>query len=120
MAKKPKLNAVERDLLQGMKEFVQDLKSGKPLAEKYNCRRVTLNLVPHKYGAKEVKKTRKLLSASQAIFAQLIGVSVKTVRAWESGKELSNMASRFLDEIQRKPDYWRQRLAEIATVKNYS
>jgi len=114
---KSKLNAVERDLVDGMEGFLADLRSEAPLTEKYTCRRVVLDLQPRAYGAKEAKATRLLLKASQALFAQFLGVSVKTVRAWEQGKTPSDMACRFMDEIQRNPDYWRERLRESAKVK---
>jgi len=114
---KNKLNSIERDLVEGLEGLVADLKGDEPIAEKYSCRRVMLDLNPHTYNAKAVKATRKLLRVSQALFAQFLGVSVKTVRSWEGGKTPSDMACRFMDEIQRNPDYWRKRLADSVTVK---
>ena len=38
------------------------------------------------YGADEIKAIRKSTGFTQAIFAQYIGVSVKTVEAWEAGR----------------------------------
>lgn len=114
---KTKLNAVERDLVDGMEGFLGNLRSGAPLADKYTCRRVVLDLRTRTYSAKDVKKTRGLLKASQALFAQFLGVSAKTVRAWEQEKAPSDMACRFMDEIQRNPDYWRGRLKESAKIK---
>jgi HTH-type transcriptional regulator/antitoxin HigA len=55
---------------------------------------------------------RKVLNASQALFAQFLGVSVKAVRKWESGQAPSEMACRFMDEIRRNPKYWHKRLRE--------
>lgn len=37
------------------------------------------------YSAKDVKKIRSMSGLSQPEFAELLGVSVKTVRAWEQG-----------------------------------
>ena len=37
-------------------------------------------------GAEDVRKLRKSLKLSSAYFAQILGVSAKTVEAWESGK----------------------------------
>ena len=49
------------------------------------------------YKATDVARTRKALNLSQRAFASAIGVSPKTVNAWEKGKtEPSGMASRFL------------------------
>jgi putative transcriptional regulator len=112
MIDKTKLNSVERDLVEGLEEFVSDLKSGTPIEKKYTCRRIILDLEPQAYTAKDVKSTRKLLNASQALFAQFLGVSVKAVRKWESGQAPSEMACRFMDEIRRNPEYWHKRLRE--------
>ena len=107
MINKAKLNTIERDLVEGLEELVHDLKSGAPIEKKYTCRRVVLDIGPKTRKAKDVKSTRNLLNASQAIFAQFLGVSVKAVRKWESGQTPSEMASRFMDEIRRNPEYWR-------------
>ncbi len=116
MAKK-KMNAVERDLIEGLEGFVTALKSGDTIAGKFTCRRVVLDLEPRAYTPARVKGTRKLLRASQALFAQFLGVSAKTVRAWEGGKAPSEIARRFMDEIDRNPDYWRARLRAAARLK---
>ena len=86
--------------------------------EKFTCRKVTLDLQAVSYNPETVKATRSLLAASQALFAQFLGVSVKTVRGWEQGKlRTGSMACRFMDEIQRNPEYWRQRLRESIKVR---
>jgi putative transcriptional regulator len=65
-----------------------------------------------------VKQTRALLGASQAVFANFLGVSVKTVRAWEQGVNTpSAMACRFMDEIRRDPKHWIARLSEAAVAR---
>ena len=115
---KQKLNKVEQDLVEGLKGFLRDLKSGVAIEEKYTCRRVVIDLKPRKFGPKQVKATRALLSASQPLFAGFLGVSPQTVRSWEQGgKTPSDMACRFMDEIQRNPDYWRGRLKESSRLK---
>lgn len=38
------------------------------------------------YDAAEIKKIRKSTGFTQVLFAQFMGVSVKTVEAWESGR----------------------------------
>jgi putative transcriptional regulator len=113
-----KLNNVERELVAGLDGFVKDLKSDAPIAEKYTCRRMVLDLQPMPYPPKQVLATRKLLRVSQVLFAQFLGVSPKTVRAWEQGRaEPKDIACRFMDEIQRNPDYYRKRLAESAKMR---
>jgi DNA-binding transcriptional regulator YiaG len=117
MIKKAKLNAVERDLVEGLEGFLADLKSGAPIEKKYTCRRVILDLEPHTYTADQVRATRRLLNASQELFAQFLGVSVNAVRKWETGKPASDIACRFMDEIRRNPEYWRIRLKESIKVR---
>lgn len=115
--KKAKLTDIERDLIEGLEGLAHDLKGNDELPDKYTFRRLVLDLDPQMYGPDEVRATRKLLKASQSLFAQFLGVSPKTVRAWEQGKKVSDLASRFMDEIQRNPDYWLKRLRESARVK---
>lgn len=55
--------------------------------------------------AKEVKKIRLYLQLSVALFAQLMGVSVKTVEAWESGTNTpSGPAMRLMRMAEKNPD----------------
>lgn len=116
-AKKTKLNAVERDLLEGLGGVLSSLKRGEQLREKYTVRRVVLDVRTKEYGPSDVKATRRLLKASQALFAQFLGVSVKTVCAWEGGQAPSAMACRFMDEIRHNPEYWQARLRQRAQMK---
>ncbi|MBQ6967980.1 MAG: helix-turn-helix domain-containing protein [Lachnospiraceae bacterium] len=54
-----------------------------------------------KYNAEGVKKVRKSLHMTQAVFAGMIGVSQKTVEAWESGRNTPmGPASRVLDLLE--------------------
>ncbi len=113
-----KKHRVANDILQALGEFSTALKRGDNLADTFTSRKVELQLEPGEYDAKNVKAVRKLLCASQTVFAQFLGVSPKTVRGWEQGRiRPSDMACRFLDEIQRNPEYWRKRLRESAVVK---
>ena len=43
-----------------------------------------------RYDAKAIKRIRSGLKLPQRAFAQLCGVSIKTVEAWESGRNLPN------------------------------
>ena len=77
-----------------------------------------LDLEPPAYGPEQVKQTRELLNASQALFAKFLGISASTVRAWEHGTNVpSAMACRFLDEIRRNPQHWIQRLKSAMIYK---
>jgi putative transcriptional regulator len=50
----------------------------------------------------EIVQIRRLFSASQAVFAGLLNISVKTVRAWESGLREPSDASLKLLTIARE------------------
>ena len=65
-----------------------------------------------------VQKVRKSLGVSQANFGLLLGVSVRTIQAWEQGETSPNdMACRWLDEIQRDPSYWLARVKSAVVPK---
>ena len=56
------------------------------------------------YSAEEIKAIRLTLNLSQSSFADLMGVSSKTVEAWESGKNTPyGSAQRMLELL--KNDY---------------
>src|SRR5262249_694183 len=77
-----------------------------------------LALQPTAYNSRLMRETRDLLGASQAIFARFLGVSVKTIRAWEQGVNRPNArACRFMDEIRRDPRHWLSRLREAIVAK---
>lgn len=101
-----------------LSEFADDLEAGGDIARKYTCRKVVLNLAPQPYDPALVKATRKILSVSQSIFAQFLGVSVDAVQSWEGGVNTpSDMACRFMDEIRHDPEYWRNRLMDSVSQK---
>jgi len=105
-----------RERLEG---FTRDLENGKVIQDKYTCRKVEFCLKPKPYNPEAVKRTRKLLRASQKVFAMFLGTSVKTVQAWEQGVGAppNKMACRFMDEILRDPAQWQQRVRECMTAR---
>jgi len=105
-------------ILKGLREFADTLEKGEPISQKFTCRTIKLDLQPAAYTPRKVKARRALLQVSQAVFAQFLGVKASTVRSWEQGAQApSEMACRFMDEIQRNPAYWRQRLKDSIRVK---
>jgi putative transcriptional regulator len=103
------------EIIASLTEFKQALASGESLASRFNCRQVVLELEPHEFEPADVRSTRRLLRASQGVFAKFLGVSLQTVRAWEQGtKSPREVARRFMDEIRRDPSYWRARLQSAA------
>jgi putative transcriptional regulator len=109
---------VGKQIIEGLREFTEALEQDKDIRQEFNCHRVVLDLEPSAYDPEEVKNTRKMLGASQVVFARFLGVSPKTVRAWEQGRNTPNdMACRFMDEIRADPDRWRSRLRDLTTSK---
>jgi putative transcriptional regulator len=109
---------IAEKIVKGFKELSKALSEDAPIAEKFTCRKVTLDLQPMPYPPKAVRATRLLLRVSQPVFAQFLGVKPSTVKAWEQGRQPPpDIACRFMDEIQRNPEYWRGRLRDSIRVK---
>jgi putative transcriptional regulator len=65
---------------------------------------VTVIPVPQ-YKGIEIKKIREELKITQANFAELMGVSIKTVEAWETGRNIpQGPAQRMLDLLKNESD----------------
>ncbi len=112
---------IAKEIIEGLSEFVDVAERRIPLNKKFNVRTVQLKVRSTKYNPARVKKARKLLNASQPIFAQFLGVRPATVRAWECGNNVpSGMAARFLDEIQENPDFFKARMQKLITKKRGS
>lgn len=59
---------------------------------------------PSTYSAKRIKALRAKLATSQAVFADLLGVSKSLVEHWEAGvRTPSTLACRLLDSISADP-----------------
>jgi putative transcriptional regulator len=102
-------------MVERLKRFAEALETADDIPERFTCRTIKLDLEPTPYDPEQVKEVRKSLRASQAIFAQFLGVSISTVRDWEQGlKPPRGSSCRIMDEILRDPEYWRARLKELA------
>jgi putative transcriptional regulator len=111
-------NSLADRVLQRLKGFTEALERGDNIGQHFTCRQIELDLKPKHYDAKKVKATRALLRLSQGMFATLLGVSPRTVQAWEQGENVpSDMACRFMDEIQLNPKYWRKRIERSTRLK---
>lgn len=91
------MSGVYESIMAGLTEAVEDA-SG---VDKKLKRRV-VSIIPIKeYNAAEVQKIRKSTGLSQKLFASYIGVSNKTVEAWEAGTNRpSGAASRILSMME--------------------
>ncbi len=89
------MNRAYESIMTGLTEAVEDVK------EKKLPRRVVTVLPVKEYQAEEVKAIRNRTGLSQKLFAGYMGVSDKTVEAWESGKNHpSGAASRILNMME--------------------
>lgn len=109
-------------LAEGLQDVADGLKKGKrSFSKEFTCHKVVLDLNPTPYDPELVKATREVLGCSQAVFAQFLGVSVKTVSAWEQGTNTpQGVACRIMDEIRHKPKYFQKRIRQLAIKKTKS
>jgi putative transcriptional regulator len=90
-------NNVYDSIMAGLNEAVDDAKSERPILKRH---KVTVEPV-RVFEADEVKKIRNSTGMSQKIFASYMGVSDKTVEAWEAGtNHPSGAASRLLSMME--------------------
>ena len=89
--------SVFESIMTGINEAIDDAKSEKPILKRH---KVVVEPVKV-FGADEVKNIRNTTGMSQKTFAYYMGVSDKTVEAWEAGKNHpSGAASRLLSMME--------------------
>ncbi len=70
---------------------------------KLEARRTVRSILPlETFSAMEIKEIRKSTGMTQALFAKYMGVSVKTVEAWESGKNKPEGSARRMLALTRE------------------
>ncbi|MFD1988383.1 helix-turn-helix domain-containing protein [Paenibacillus nicotianae] len=92
--------------------FFDEIKLGLEQAIDYeqgntkSARQQTISVKPlESYSKEDIKRIRLNMTLTQKTFAQTIGVSVKTIEAWERGINSPNgSASRLLELMDQKPD----------------
>lgn len=91
--------SVYESIVKGLNEAVE-YEKGNVKARKTKC---TVNPAPD-FSPKEIKDVRLDLGMTQLTFAEVMGVSVKTVEAWESGiNKPIGSARRFLCALKTEP-----------------
>lgn len=86
-------------IMQGLEEAVA-YSEGKGKARSNT---MTVSPVPD-FEAKEIKSIRNELGMTQVLFAGFMGVSAKTVEAWEAGRNMPNgPARRILSMLKTDP-----------------
>ena len=106
MSAKKKSRKMADDIMAGLAELSAMLREGATFEERFTVRALSIPR-PGEYPPAAVVKLRKKLGMSQALFADLVGVSRVLVQSWERGvREPSPMACRLLDTISRDPAGW--------------
>lgn len=84
-----------------------EIKLGLEQAIEYNngkikARKTTRSIAPlETFSSDDIKKIRIEAGMTQALFAQYMGVSIKTIEAWESGRNQPEGAARRLLALTR-------------------
>ncbi|MBF1023187.1 MAG: helix-turn-helix domain-containing protein [Lachnospiraceae bacterium] len=98
-------NSAYESIMAGLNEVLADVKSDKPLLKRHKVAVEPVKV----FEADEIKKIRNSTGMSQKIFASYIGVSDKTVEAWEAGtNHPSGAASRLLSMIEMDKELTRK------------
>lgn len=91
------------------------LRDAKVTHAKVTARRVDV-LAPPEYTDRDIRRVRERLGVSQAVFAELIGASASTVRAWERGaRKPSDMARRLIALAERDPEVFAEDLVPVGS-----
>lgn len=73
-------------------------------------RKIMIKPVPA-FTAQDVKEIRKKVDMTQTVFAQMLGVSKKTIEAWEAGTNVPNgSAMRLLQLFSENPSLAKEEL----------
>lgn len=113
--KATKGNAAGRELMEAVREAFRAASTG-------DYSTLTVREIeipgPGAYGPAEVKALRRSLGVSQALFAQVIGVSPRLVAHWEYGiRKPAPLARRLLDMIKENPARYLTMLVKRREVK---
>jgi putative transcriptional regulator len=100
-----KVVSFRKQIAQSMADLDTIMKSGQSFSgdNRFTVRTIRV-AEPGVYRPQMVRTVRKELGVSQAVFAQLLGVSQVLVRSWERGvREPAPIARRLLDIIREDP-----------------
>lgn len=88
------MSALFESIKQGLGEAIEYERGNLP-----NVRSNKVSIAPlHVYNADDIRAIRQQQNMSQRLFAEALGVSVKTVEAWETGTNApSGAANRMLE-----------------------
>lgn len=91
------MGSLYESIISGLSESIEDVQREKKKLTKH-----VVSIVPVKeYNSKQIQNIRKKTGMSQKVFAGYMGVSVKTIEAWETGtNHPSGAASRLLNMME--------------------
>lgn len=86
--------------------------------KKTSVKVVTWEIFPvPSFEAQDIKRIREKVGLSQPLFAELLGISVKTVRSWEQGiASPSKASSRLLESLDKARDKMLHLYQEIHVI----
>jgi DNA-binding transcriptional regulator YiaG len=90
-------------LIRGFREIEDTLGSGQRFEDRFivhRVRRLSAPLPPPEYSAAEVQRLRRRLKLTRGELAEIVAVSVRTIDAWEQGREIPAMGRRILEMIE--------------------
>jgi len=92
------MSGLFESIKQGLNEAIEFERGNLP-----NVKTDKITVAPlHSYNAGEIKEIRTRHHMTQRLFAEALGISVKTVEAWETGTNSpSGVASRMLELLQQ-------------------
>ena len=98
------MSKVSKGIMQGLQEMLDHAQGKIELRSNY-----VSTTPPHVYTAEEIRSIRNSLNMSQGFFADVIGVSKKTVESWEYGRgKPSGAAARILTIAATDPEALRR------------
>ena len=105
---------VADEIMAGMRELERMMDQGKTPQQMFTVKTIEVP-DPNTYRPKQIRQLRDTLGVSQAVFSQLLGVSLVLVKSWERGVRQPNpMARRLLDTIKADPSRWLETIREVA------
>lgn len=95
------MSNVYEKIAKGFTEVIEDAK-----VEKKILQRPTVTIVPVKlYSASDIQRIQNRIGMSRSVFVSYMGVSLKTVEAWDAGtNHPSGVASRILSMMEMDVD----------------
>ena len=95
-----KNNPAFDSIISGLNQGLEYTKGSLPSVKR---RKVSIAPLPD-FDGRKVKDIRNQLNLSQTIFAAALGVSIKTVEAWETGRNKPNGSAKRILQILEQED----------------